>query len=188
MAHISFTNEQQRQMLALARSAIAAQFHPREVIKPDECFWLQSERACFVTLKINGRLRGCIGSLHTSRTLQEDLWQNAHAAAFSDPRFPPLTEQELEQVRLELSVLTELQPLNVTSEAELLSRLRPGVDGLVIEDGLRKATFLPTVWEQLPEPAAFLEQLRLKAGMPAGHWSETIQCSIYQVEKISEPG
>lgn len=184
MPHTSFTSDQKQQLLELARTAIASHFDPRNSQKPATESWLEGLRATFVTLKIDGNLRGCIGSIHPVRSLLEDLWHNAQAAAFQDPRFPPLDEQELHAITIELSVLTEVQPLNVSSEAELLEVLRPGIDGLIIEDDHRKATFLPAVWDQLPDPQQFLNQLRLKAGMPDGYWSDTMQCSIYQAEKI----
>ncbi len=179
-----FTSEQRSTLLDLSRNAILSSLHPWEAGKPQPEPWLEDERASFVTLKKQEQLRGCIGSLHPVRSLLDDIWHNAQAAAFSDPRFPPVTEEEFEQLDIELSVLTEVQPLTVSSEQELLSTLRPGIDGLIIEDGLRRATFLPSVWEQLSQPQSFLDQLRLKAGMPAGHWSDTMTCSVYQVEKI----
>lgn len=186
MAHTSLTSEQQTLLLNLARNAIVSRFHPRLEDKPSNQHWLNEERATFVTLRIKGALRGCIGSIHPSRALSEDIWENAQAAAFSDPRFPPLSESELEKAAIELSVLTEVQPLNVSSEEQLVSVLRPDIDGLIIDDGLRKATFLPSVWEQISEPESFIEQLRLKAGMPSGYWSEKLRCSVYQVEKLKE--
>lgn len=185
MALTSFTNEQKRLLLSIARNAIEARFHPRLAKTSDES-WLNKEVATFVTLRIDGELRGCIGSIHPVRSLSEDVWKNSQSAAFSDPRFPPLKETELGKIAIELSVLTEVQAIDVSSEKELISVLRPNVDGLIMEDGLRKATFLPSVWEQLSDPHDFIEQLRLKAGMPAGYWSLTLRCSIYQVEKMME--
>lgn len=181
----SFTSDQKQQLLELVRIAIRSHFEPRNAQKPEAEEWLEVLRATFVTLKIDGNLRGCIGSIHPVRSLLEDLWHNAQAAAFQDPRFPPLNEQELETITIELSVLTEIQPLDVSTESELLDVLRPDIDGLIIDDGHRKATFLPAVWDQLPDPQQFLNQLRLKAGMPDGYWSDTMQCSVYQAEKIA---
>ena len=184
MPHTSFTNEEKQQLLDLAYTAIKSRFDPRTALKPIEEPWMAPLRATFVTLKMNGVLRGCIGSINPVRSVLEDIWHNAQAAAFQDPRFPPLSENEIEKISIELSVLTEVQALSVATETELLQVIRPGVDGLIIEDGHRKATFLPSVWEQLPDAQQFLNQLRLKAGMPDGYWTETLQCSIYQAEKI----
>jgi len=119
---------------------------------------LHQTGACFVTLESSGSLRGCIGSLNARRPLAEDVLHNARAAAFDDPRFPPLHGAELAGVEISISVLTPPEPFPVKNEADLLQSLRPGVDGLLLEDGAYRATFLPSVWEQLPTPAAFLAQ------------------------------
>jgi AmmeMemoRadiSam system protein A len=154
--------------------------------------WLAELGATFVTLTEDGELRGCIGSLEAPRPLGKDVWENARAAAFQDPRFAPLVREELPRIAIEVSVLSPAVPLPVRSEAEALARLRPGRDGVVLEyPGSRgereaSATFLPQVWEQLPDPASFLAQLKRKAGLPPGFWSPEIRLSIYEVTKWEE--
>lgn len=179
-----FTEKEQGYLLQLAKGVIAAELGLAvEPLDPPESLHNRLA-ATFVTLTIDGQLRGCIGSLQAQRSLLDDISHNARAAAFSDPRFLPLTPAEFSHLDLEISVLSELQPLSVASEEELLRTLRPGVDGLLIQDKHYRATFLPSVWEQLPQPHNFLDHLRAKAGMPAGYWSDTLQCEIYQVEKL----
>ena len=145
---------------------------------------LGERRATFVTLESDRRLRGCIGSLEAVRPLAEDVARNAHAAAFTDPRFPPVREDDLEALGIRISVLSPPVPMHVGSEADLVSRLRPGIDGLVIEDGEKRATFLPSVWKGIPEPARFVRELAAKAGWPAGHWSATVRAWRYTTEEF----
>ncbi|MEW6119201.1 MAG: AmmeMemoRadiSam system protein B [Pseudomonadota bacterium] len=172
-------------LLSLARSGIAACFAPA----PQPAFssgWLQQPGASFVTLTRGGALRGCIGTLQAHRPLGDDVRENAVAAAFRDPRFAPLSRAEFEQVRVEVSVLSPSEPLAVANEAEALDRLRPHVDGVVFEYGHARSTFLPQVWEQLPEPADFLAHLKRKAGLAADFWSDTVRLSRYTVTKWKE--
>ncbi|MCX7108660.1 MAG: AmmeMemoRadiSam system protein A [Proteobacteria bacterium] len=145
---------------------------------------LKSLRATFVTLQIQGQLRGCIGRLEASRPLAEDIADNAYAAAFQDPRFPPLRENELEGLEIHLSLLTPAEPMEFTSEQNLLDQLQPGVDGLILAEGSRRGTFLPSVWEQLPTPGEFLEHLKRKAGLPASHWSDSLKVWRYRTEVV----
>ena len=142
--------------------------------------------ACFVTLSQEGKLRGCIGSLEAWRALREDVRANARAAAFSDPRFPPLAQDELARIRVEVSLLTPPQPLSFAGEEEALRQLRPGVDGVVLEQGSHRSTFLPQVWESLPDPRQFLAQLKIKAGLPPDFRSKDLRLSRYQVQKWKE--
>jgi hypothetical protein len=144
---------------------------------------LQMARASFATLQIDGMLRGCCGTIHPMRPLAEDVWRNAWASAFSDPRFPPLAHGEYPHIELHLSVLSALEPVHVESELELLETLRPGTDGLLLELDASRVTFLPAVWEQLPEPRAFLRHLKEKAGWPAGFWSWRIR--VYRYTTLS---
>jgi AmmeMemoRadiSam system protein A len=186
-------------LLALARQAITLAVtrsaRGTAAPEPSEPFataaWLRRPGACFVTLTMGGRLRGCIGSVRARRPLLDDLRSNARAAALSDPRFPPLTAAELPQVRIEVSLLsapTELPAADLVNEAAALAALRPGVDGLILEhEEGAQATFLPQVWENLVTPRAFLTQLKLKAGLPAGFWSPAIRLSRYTVRKWQEP-
>ncbi len=150
---------------------------------------LQQTGASFVTLTLASRLRGCIGSLTGRRPLAQDVQENALAAAFHDPRFPPLRAAELATLTLESSVLSAPQPLSYDGPEELLAKLRPGIEGVVLQHGIRRATFLPQVWEQLREPREFLSHLCAKAGLPRDAWRQPeIKISTYQVEKFkAEP-
>jgi len=146
---------------------------------------LQIIKTSFVTLTINNQLRGCIGSLLAHRPLIEDIAHNAYAAAFSDPRFPALTENEFEQLHVYLSILSDSSTMAFSSEADLLQQIRPDIDGLILEDKGQRGTFLPSVWEQLPDPKDFLNHLKQKAGLPANYWSKSLKVSRYTVESIS---
>ena len=145
---------------------------------------LRERRAAFVTLEADRRLRGCVGSLAATRPLAADVAHNAHAAASADPRFPPVGSDELEGLRIRISVLSPPLPLHVESEADLVARLRPGVDGLILRDGDKRATFLPSVWKGIPEPARFVRELARKAEWPAGHWSESVRAWRYTTEEF----
>jgi AmmeMemoRadiSam system protein A len=146
---------------------------------------LREPGAAFVTLTENGDLRGCIGTLEAYRPLAEDVAANSMASALRDPRFPPVSPRDLPQITLEISVLSKPAAFPVSSEAELLQKLQPGVHGLIIEDGMHRATFLPAVWEQLPDPHDFVAHLKHKAGLPPHYWSPTMKCQVYSVQKIS---
>jgi uncharacterized protein len=147
----------------------------------------QQPGATFVTLTIAGRLRGCIGTLEPYRTLAEDARQHAVAAAFNDYRFPNVAESELEQIDIEISSLSEPKPLQYQNAEELLAKLRPGVDGVVLRAGSRRATFLPQVWEKIPDPEAFMDQLALKMGFSADFWrAGDLIVEIYQVQEFHE--
>lgn len=141
--------------------------------------------ASFVTLNIHGRLRGCIGSLTAHRPLVTDVASNAQSAAFADPRFDRLTLDEYQQTEVHISVLSEPVELAVSSREALIESLRPGVDGLIIEEHGRRATYLPSVWEQLPEPTTFVTELRRKAGLPREGWSEATRVFRYTTEEFS---
>ena len=172
-------------LLILARNAIAGELgeaQQTELELPE----LAQPGACFVTLTLDGKLRGCIGSLKAWRSLREDVRANACASAFHDQRFTPLSREEFSRVRVEISLLSEPQPMACASEEDALSQLRPGMDGVVFEIGNHRSTFLPQVWEDLPEPRQFLAQLKLKAGLPPSFWSAEAKLSRYQVEKWKE--
>lgn len=145
---------------------------------------LQEKRATFVTLHRNQKLRGCIGILEAMRPLIEDVIFNAHAAAFRDTRFLPLAAKELEGLDIEISILSPHEEISFESEADLLSKIRPGTDGLILEDGFSHGLFLPQMWEQLPEPAEFMHHLKLKAGLAPTHWSDSVKVSRFTVEVI----
>jgi AmmeMemoRadiSam system protein A len=147
---------------------------------------LMQERATFVTLERDGRLRGCIGMLEACRPLAEDVEQNARAAAFQDPRFPPLSRKEFEQLEIHISVLSPPEELTFSSEADLLGQLLPGVDGLILQEGYQRGTFLPSVWDELAEKEMFLSHLKMKAGLPETYWSDTLQVFRYTAEYFGE--
>lgn len=172
-------------LLTLARNAIATHFglpQSPTVDTPE----LQKPGATFVTLTQHGNLRGCIGSLEAWRPLAKDVQENALAAAFRDPRFGPLTADELPFTRVEVSLLTAAEAISFTSEADALAQLRPNVDGVIFTAGHRRSTFLPQVWEQLPDPAAFMAHLKQKAGLPASYWGPDVGLERYTVKKWKE--
>ena len=186
---MTFDAGQRRQLLALARTSIEAGLRRGAYIEPqlqDLPPELLESRASFVTLHIAGELRGCIGTLDPSRPLAEDVWRNAYGAAFKDPRFPPLTGTEWSRCTVHASVLTPPTLIPQMSEMDLLAQLRPGVDGLVLELGATRVTFLPAVWEQAREPAQFVRQLKLKAGWGADFWSPEIKAQRYECESFGE--
>lgn len=141
--------------------------------------------ASFVTLRREGELRGCIGSLSPHRPLVADVADNAFAAAFKDTRFYPLQAHELPGLELHISVLSPAEPLHFSDEQSLLEQLRPGKDGLILEEGYFRGTFLPSVWEQLPSKVQFLQHLKLKAGLPADYWSDMLRVSRYTTQSFS---
>ena len=153
-----------------------------ETVPPPLC----AHGACFVTLHLDRELRGCIGSLEPYRPLIDDVAANAYGAAFRDPRFAPLTEAEFARIELHISILHPAQPLHFESEADLLAQLQPGVDGLILEAGALRSTFLPSVWEALPEPAQFFQELKRKAGLPVDYWSEIIRVWRYATESMAD--
>jgi hypothetical protein len=145
---------------------------------------LRRHRACFVTLHLDDKLRGCVGSLRPRSALVEELSRAAHSAAFRDPRFPPLRSDEARAVHIHVSALSRPEQLHFSSEQELLDELRPGVDGVILTEGDKLGTFLPEVWERFPHPRDFLTQLRVKAGLPVDHWSETLRVERYTTESF----
>ena len=172
-------------LLVRARNAIAAQLKQPTKAEPAHPA-LNQPGATFVTLTQNGQLRGCIGSLEAHRPLDQDVRANAVAAAFRDPRFPPLTLEELLRTGVEVSLLTAPQTMSFTDEADALRQLRPTIDGVIFIAGQKRSTFLPQVWEQLPEPRVFMTRLKQKAGLPADYWSSEVQLQRYEVQKWKE--
>ena len=181
--------EQRQALLAVARRSIALgleEGRPLRVNLEDYAADLRAQRAAFVTLQEFGQLRGCIGHLEARQPLVKDVAENAFAAAFRDPRFPPVTARELERLHIEISVLTPPTPLSFGSEQELFALIEPGRDGLILEEGLARGTFLPSVWESLPNPVDFLRQLKRKAGLPENYWSDRLRISRYRTESFGE--
>ncbi len=172
-------------LLPIARAAIAREFG--QALAVDETAdWLHEPGASFVTLTQHGQLRGCIGSLEAHRSLLADVKANARAAAFHDPRFPPLAETELGRTEIEVSLLSPMQDMVFGSERDALAQLRPGMDGIALAYGHFHSTFLPQVWEQLPDPADFMAHLKQKAGLPSNFWDQDIKLSRYTVSKWKE--
>ncbi len=174
-------------MLQLARQGLEQAVHSGRVELPsvDQLpEFLQVNGACFVTLNSLGHLRGCIGTLEAVRPLGHDLLLNAQHAALRDPRFRSVTAEE--PIAVSVSVLTPSEPFPVSSEKMLLDSLRPNIDGLILEFGAHRATFLPVVWESLTQPAEFLQALKQKAGLPANFWSDQIRFRRYGTIYFSE--
>jgi len=145
---------------------------------------LQQPRATFVTLKINDTLRGCIGTLIAKEPLVNSIAHSAWSAAFEDPRFERLSMDEFDKISISLSILSPAEPIEFDSETDLISKIRPGIDGLILEEGYNRFTFLPSVWESLPDAEIFLQHLKQKAGLPPSYWSESIKVERYTAEAI----
>lgn len=171
-------------LLASARQAIAAHFGAAQPNVNHAAY--ASPGATFVTLTLDGQLRGCIGSLEAHRPLGDDVRANAQSAAFRDPRFKPVSAEEFQRLKVEVSLLSKPVPMQFASETDALSQLRPGIDGIILVAGAARSTFLPQVWEQIPEPRQFIAQLKLKAGLPANVWPEGIKLFRYEVQKWKE--
>ncbi len=172
-------------LIEIAREAIGERLGLASArFRDDE--WLALPAATFVTLHLEEALRGCIGSIDPRRPLGEDVAANARAAAFSDPRFEPLSVPEYGAIAVEVSVLSPRTPIEAASEAQAVERLRPGVDGVYLEFPGHAATFLPQVWENLPDPVEFLAALREKARLPARFWDPGIRLTRYTVEKYHD--
>jgi uncharacterized protein len=184
---MSLNKEHQQRLLDLAKSSIQHGLQTGQPLKinlADFPAELTEHRATFVTLQKHHQLRGCIGMLEAVRPMAEDIAENAFLAAFRDPRFPPLADDEFDELEIHLSILTPAEPVSFTSEQDLITQLQPGIDGLILEEGHRRGTFLPSVWEQLPEPEQFLRHLKQKAGFAPDFWSEDIRIYRYRAEMI----
>lgn len=191
MDSLQSLNEEQGQILVkLARQTIEERLGKRSIkVDPDSMTdsAFKEKRGTFVTLTIKKQLRGCIGNLDSTVSIVDGIERNAVNAAFSDPRFPPLKADELDRVDIEVSILTEPQPLEYRDSRDLLSKLRVNVDGVILRKGSASATFLPQVWEQLPQPEKFLSHLCTKAGLPADTWRKgNLDILTYQVQCFEE--
>ena len=180
------------ELLRVAREALASRTKRGRDPELNEASFsprLRGHGAAFVTLTRAGRLRGCIGSLKAHRPLVRDVADNAIQAGHGDPRFAAVTRDELDELSLKIAVLGPPTPMHFTGEDDLIAQLRPGEDGLILSDRGRRGTFLPMVWDSLPEPADFWRQLKRKAGLPEDHWSETLEVQRYRAESFAEaPG
>jgi len=183
MSSINLPTDDQQTCLRIARKSILHGLSNGTalVVKPaDYSDSLQQNLACFVTLHKHGQLRGCIGALEAYQPLINDVTEHAFAAAFKDPRFPPLSKDEFEQLKIEISVLGSPEAMQFIDQDDLLDQIQPGVDGLILEHGFNRGTFLPSVWEQLPDKKDFLNQLKMKAGLPISWWDDKVKISRYQ--------
>ena len=186
---IECTPEERAYLLSIARRSIRHGLRTDQPLTVAADAWPgapDAEYGNFVTLMLADRLRGCIGSIEPTQPLAPSVAAHAFNAAFHDPRFPPLTGTELARTRIEISVLSTPEPVAAPTRAALAAELRPGEDGLLLTDGSHHATFLPKVWEQLPEPEQFIAHLRTKAGLSADGWSDTIRCFRYCTTSFAE--
>lgn len=182
---------ERNKLLAIAKQSIEAGLDQlRWVAMPQMTLAaaLNEHRGSFVTLRIHKQLRGCCGNLTADHAVSEDVWRNAWASAFADPRFAPLEREEWPEADVQISILSSLETVSVQSEEQLLEILRPNIDGLVLERDEARATFLPEVWEQLPNPAEFVRHLKEKAGWPGTSWSRQIKVQRYTTENFGETG
>lgn len=182
-----YTPQDRARLHAIAEASIRHGFETGRPLRVDlsvEPEKLREHRASFVTLQERGQLRGCIGALEAYQPLAQDVADHAFAAAFQDPRFPPLRPEELDALDIKISVLSPPEPLPAADTASLLRELRPGVDGLILHDGQYKATFLPSVWEQLPDARDFIAALKRKAGLPPDYESPTMRAWRYTTEEF----
>jgi AmmeMemoRadiSam system protein A len=191
MQETTLSDEERAYLLKLARQAITARLTGEASDLPEiqqiPFEHLRQPGASFVTLTVGGELRGCIGALEPYQPLAQDVYEHALAAAFSDYRFLPVTLEEIKGLEIEISRLSRPEILDYQSPAELLEKLRPGIDGVTIRDGRRRATFLPQVWEKLPDGGEFLAHLCAKMGMAPDLWlRKKLTVEIYQVEEFHE--
>lgn len=173
-------------LIPIARAAISSAIGRPHGAASEDLPWLHEKGASFVTLTQNEQLRGCIGTLEAHRPLLIDVKANAQAAAFRDPRFSPLTVHELDSTEIEISLLSAMQLMVFSGEHDALAQLQPGVDGIVFEYGHYRSTFLPQVWEQLPDASIFMAHLKHKAGLQPGFWNEAVKLYRYTVSKWKE--
>lgn len=176
-----------KELLRIARQAVeaAARQGQQLAVQGQLPAELSAKRAVFITIEKQGALRGCIGSLRAHRSLVDDVLANSYAAALKDHRFPPLTAEELPQIGVSISLLETPQPMQFRDEADFMAQVRPMIDGLIIADQGKSATYLPSVWEQITDKAQFLASLKQKAGLPPNHWSDSFQAWRYGATKIA---
>lgn len=173
-------------LLPIARATISSALGRPVDAVAENSTWLHQQGASFITLTQHQKLRGCVGTLRAHRSLLLDVKANAHAAAFRDHRFSPLTAAELDSTDIEISLLSATQPLRFSGEQEALAQLQPGVDGVVFEFGRCHGAFLPQVWEQLPDASLFMAHLKRKAGLHPDFWHDQVKLSRFTVSKWNE--
>jgi len=183
MSSINLSTDDQKTCLQIAKDSIISGLENNKALaitSSDFSTGLQQQLACFVTLHLNGELRGCIGALEAYQPLINDVSEHAFAAAFRDPRFPPLQSNEFEQIEIDISVLGTPETIDFKNEHDLLNQIRPEKDGLILEHGYNRGTFLPSVWEQLPDKNDFLNHLKMKAGLASDWWDNNTKISRYE--------
>lgn len=188
MSSINLSIDEQQTCLQVAKQSIAHGLTHGSILSVDlEKFTkaLQQQGASFVTLHKKGQLRGCIGTLEARQPLVRDIVEHAFQAAFRDPRFPAVDKNEIEQLEIEISILGKPETIDFKDEVDLLSKLRPGIDGLILEYGSNRSTFLPTVWEQLPKAEDFIQHLKIKAGLSKDWWNNEAKISRYETFSFS---
>jgi AmmeMemoRadiSam system protein A len=185
MNNPTLLTETARTLLSIARTAIATQLGKAHTADESPA-WLREHGATFVTLNLAKKLRGCIGSLRPHRALLDDVKANAQAAAFRDPRFKPLTLAEYDNIEVEVSLLSAVSALTFTDEASALAQITPRVHGVIFEYGHHRSTYLPQVWDSIPDTTMFMATLRQKAGLPPNFWEPGVKIHTYTVAKFSE--
>lgn len=183
MSSINLSSEDQQTCLQVARESIKHGLQhgiALKIVSSDYSNDLQQDLATFVTLHKNGTLRGCIGALEAYQPLINDIAEHAYSAAFQDPRFPALQDNEYDQLDVEISVLGKPEKMTFENEVDLLQQIRPDIDGLILEYGINRGTFLPSVWDQLPEKKEFLNHLKIKAGLSQQWWDNAVKVSRYE--------
>ena len=181
------SSQEKEILLKIARQALEEKILGKQYPALEKTPLLQADGASFVTLTINGQLRGCIGALEAYQPLAKDVYEHALAAALNDSRFPQVQAEELDEIEIEISHLTAPALLEYTDADDLLKKLRPNIDGVILKDGYQRATYLPQVWAQLPDTENFLSSLCQKMGAPADLWKhKNLEVFIYQVEEFSE--
>ncbi|ABZ75523.1 AMMECR1 domain protein [Shewanella halifaxensis HAW-EB4] len=186
---VKLSQSEKRQLLTIVRDTLIAAFYPDYVVKKQRQLdggLEQLKLGCFVTLTLDGELKGCIGHIESDRPITELLPALATSSAFNDRRFPPLVESQLNSLRIELSLLSEMQGVEVNEQAELQRYLKGNSLGLVLSEGDRRAVFLPQVWQQLPEPKEFIEALKAKGGWDRDYWSSNMKVEVFSVTHFSE--
>ena len=187
MSSTEISDEEKQILMDVARQSIHCGLEkgiPLKINSAEYSTALQQQRATFITLNIRGHLRGCIGTLEAHQSLVEDVAEHAFAAAFRDPRFSPLTKNEEDRLSIHISILTPAEPMSFSSEEDLLNQIQPGIDGLILETESNRGTFLPSVWESLPDKKDFLNHLKKKAGLSSNFWSDDVKISRYRTLSI----
>lgn len=187
MSSSDYTAEERSLLLRIAADSIDHGLTHGTALQVDPVDFppaLRETRATFVTLTIDRQLRGCMGVLEAHQPLVVDVAHNAYTAAFADPRFPPLNKRERDHIAIKLSILTPPEPMTFDSEEDLLAQIRPNEDGLILEEGPCRGTFLPAVWESLPDRRDFLRHLKQKAGLSPGYWSAGLRVKRYRALEI----